>query len=149
MTGWRVGYAAAPDELLGAMLKVHQYTIMSAPTTSQWAALAALLQAEDEAQAMVAEYDRRRKLIVSGLNEIGLSCFEPRGAFYAFPSIAASGMSDNEFADRLLQEERVAVVPGSAFGEAGHGFVRCSYATAYEKIEEALERMHRFMRRHG
>jgi aminotransferase len=149
MTGWRVGYAAAPDELLGAMLKVHQYTIMSAPTTSQWAALAALLQAEDEAQAMVAEYDRRRKLIVSGLNEIGLSCFEPRGAFYAFPSIAATGMSDNEFADRLLQEERVAVVPGNAFGEAGHGFVRCSYATAYEKIEEALERMYRFMRRHG
>jgi aminotransferase len=149
MTGWRVGYAAAPAELLGAMRKVHQYTIMSAPTTSQWAALAGLLQAEGEMEAMIAEYDRRRKLIVSGLNQIGLSCFEPRGAFYAFPSVAASGMSDDQFAERLLQEERVAVVPGNAFGEAGRGFVRCSYATAYEKIEQALERMYRFMQRHG
>jgi aminotransferase len=149
MTGWRVGYAAAPAELLGAMRKVHQYTIMSAPTTSQWAALAGLLQAEDEMEAMIAEYDRRRRLIVSGLNEIGLSCFEPKGAFYAFPSIAASGMSDDQFAELLLQEERVAVVPGNAFGEAGRGFVRCSYATAYEKIEQALERMYRFMQRHG
>ena len=149
MTGWRVGYAAAPGELLGAMRKVHQYTIMSAPTTSQWAALAGLLEAEEETESMVAEYNRRRKLIVGGLNEIGLSCFEPRGAFYAFPSIAASGMGDDEFADLLLQEERVAVVPGNAFGEAGRGFVRCSYATAYEKIEEALERLYRFMQRHG
>jgi aminotransferase len=98
---------------------------------------------------MVAEYDRRRRLIVRGLNEMGLVCFEPRGAFYAFPSISVSGMDDEEFAERLLSEERVAVVPGSAFGSAGRGFVRCSYATAYEKIEEALERMHRFLRRHG
>lgn len=149
MTGWRVGYAAAPGELLGAMRKVHQYTIMSAPTTSQWAALAGLKGAEAEMEAMVAEYDRRRQLIVGGLNEIGLDCFEPLGAFYAFPSIAATGMSDEEFADRLLQEERVAVVPGGAFGQAGRGFVRCSYATAYEKIEQALERMYSFMRRHG
>jgi aminotransferase len=149
MTGWRVGYAAAPAELLGAMRKVHQYTIMSAPTTSQYAALAGLLHAEKEMDEMVAEYDRRRKLIVGGLNEIGLNCFEPKGAFYAFPSIAASGMTDEEFAENLLQEERVAVVPGNAFGEAGRGYVRCSYATAYEKLEEALERMHRFMRRHG
>ena len=149
MTGWRIGYAAAPAELLGAMRKIHQYTIMSAPTTAQWAALIGLRQAESEMEAMVAEYDRRRKLIVSGLNEIGLSCFEPRGAFYAFPSIAASEMSDEEFAESILQEERVAVVPGGAFGEAGKGFVRCSYATAYEKIEEALERMYRFMQRHG
>ncbi len=149
MTGWRVGYAAAPGELLGAMRKVHQYTIMSAPTTSQWAALEGLLQAEGEMEAMIAEYDRRRRLIVSGLNEIGLSCFEPKGAFYAFPSVAASGMSDDQFAEILLQEERVAVVPGNAFGEAGRGFVRCSYATAYEKIEQALERMYRFMQRHG
>ena len=149
MTGWRVGYAAAPGELLGAMRKVHQYTIMSAPTTSQWAALAGLLQAENEMDAMVAEYDRRRKLIVGGLNQIGLSCFEPNGAFYAFPSVAATGMSDEQFAELLLQEERVAVIPGNAFGEAGRGFVRCSYATAYEKIEEALERLYRFMQRHG
>lgn len=149
MTGWRVGYAAAPGELLGAMRKVHQYTIMSAPTIAQWAALAGLLEAEEEMEAMIAEYDRRRKLIVPGLNEIGLSCFEPKGAFYAFPSVANSGMSCGEFAELLLQEERVAVVPGEAFGEAGRGFVRCSYATAYEKIEEALERIHRFMRRHG
>lgn len=149
MTGWRVGYAAAPSELLSAMRKIHQYTIMSAPTTSQWAALAGLENGEEETRAMVAEYDRRRKLIVNGLNEIGLSCFEPKGAFYAFPSIQATGMSDDEFADTLLQEERVAVVPGNAFGEAGRGFVRCSYATAYEKIEQALERLYRFMQRHG
>jgi aminotransferase len=149
MTGWRVGYAAAPGELLDAMRKVHQYTIMSAPTVSQWAALAGLLYCEDDTEAMIAEYDRRRQLIVKGLNEIGLRCFEPRGAFYAFPSIAATGMDEEEFAEALLQEEKVATVPGSAFGEAGRGFVRCSYATAYEQIEEALERMYRFMQRHG
>jgi aminotransferase len=149
MTGWRVGYAAAPAELLDAMRKVHQYTIMSAPTVSQWAALAGLLYCEEDTEAMIAEYDRRRKLIVKGLNEIGLTCFEPRGAFYAFPSIAASGMDEEEFAEALLEEERVATVPGSAFGEAGRGYVRCSYATAYEQIEEAMERMYRFMQRHG
>jgi aminotransferase len=149
MTGWRVGYIAAPAALLGLMRKVHQYTIMSAPTPSQHAALAALREGEPYVQRMVAEYDRRRRLIVAGLNEIGLRCFEPQGAFYAFPSVVASGMDENEFAERLLQEERVAVVPGSAFGEAGRGFVRCSYATAYEKIEQALERMRRFLRRHG
>ena len=149
MTGWRVGYMAAPAALLGPMRKVHQYTIMSAPTPSQHAALAALREGEPYVQRMVAEYDRRRRLIVAGLNEIGLHCFEPQGAFYAFPSVVASGMDENEFAERLLQEERVAVVPGSAFGEAGRGFVRCSYATAYEKIEQALERMRRFLRHHG
>ena len=149
MTGWRVGYMAAPAALLGSMRKVHQYTIMSAPTPSQHAALAALREGEPYVQRMVAEYDRRRRLIVAGLNEIGLHCFEPQGAFYAFPSVVASGMDENEFAERLLQEERVAVVPGSAFGEAGRGFVRCSYATAYEKIEQALERMRRFLRHHG
>jgi aminotransferase len=131
------------------MRKVHQYTIMSAPTTAQWAALAGLKEAEAEMEAMIAEYDRRRKLIVGGLNEIGLTCFEPKGAFYAFPNISASGMTDEEFAEQLLEEEKVAVVPGNAFGEAGRNYVRCSYATAYEKLEEALERMHRFMRRHG
>ncbi len=149
MTGWRVGYAAGPAEILGMMRRVHQYTIMCAPTVSQYAALAALEVGEPYVQEMRAEYDRRRRLIVNGLNELGLTCVEPQGAFYAFPSIAITGMDENEFAERLLEEERVAVVPGSAFGEAGRGYVRCSYATAYEKIEEALERLHRFVQRHG
>lgn len=148
MTGWRIGYAAAPAPLLAAMRKIHQYTIMSAPTTAQAAAVEALEHGEEHVQRMVAEYDRRRRRIVSGLNELGLPAFEPRGAFYAFPSIAAAGMDDETFAQKLLEEEKVAVVPGSAFGADG-GFVRCSYATAYEKIEEALERMRRFMERHG
>ncbi|GAB4565678.1 MAG: aminotransferase class I/II-fold pyridoxal phosphate-dependent enzyme [Anaerolineae bacterium] len=149
MTGWRIGYAAAPAELLAPMRKVHQYTIMSAPTTAQYAALTALSNGDEPVQEMVAEYDRRRRLIVNGLNSIGLPCFEPRGAFYAFPSIAHSGMTDEEFAERLLLEEQVAVVPGSAFGAGGEGYVRCCYATSYEKIEMALERMARFVRRHG
>lgn len=149
MTGWRIGYVAAPAELLTPMYRVHQYTIMSAPTVAQYAALAALQIGAPHVEEMVAEYDRRRRLIVDGLNNIALTCFEPRGAFYAFPSISASGMNDDEFAETLLSEEHVAVVPGSAFGSAGSGFVRCAYATAYEKIEEALDRLHRFMRRHG
>ncbi|MEE8392109.1 MAG: aminotransferase class I/II-fold pyridoxal phosphate-dependent enzyme, partial [Anaerolineae bacterium] len=149
MTGWRVGYIAAPAEILSMMHLVHQYTIMCAPTVSQYAALAALREGEPHVQEMVAEYDRRRRLIVDGLNEIGLKCFEPQGAFYAFPAIEITGMDENEFAEKLLHEERVALVPGSAFGEAGKGYVRCSYATAYEKIEEALERLQRFVRRHG
>jgi aminotransferase len=149
MTGFRVGFALAPPPLSAAMRKVHQYMIMSAPTVGQHVALAALNQAEDAVQAMIAEYDRRRRLIVGGLNDIGLTCFEPQGAFYAFPSINVTGMDDDVFAETLLEEERVAVVPGSAFGESGRGFVRCSYATAYEQIEEALERMQRFTRRHG
>jgi aminotransferase len=149
MTGWRIGYTVAPPALLAAMRKVHQYTIMSAPTTAQVAALRGIREAEDDVEAMRAEYDRRRRLIVSGFNELGLSTFEPRGAFYAFPNITATGMDDSTFAETLLQEERVAVVPGSAFGPSGVGFVRASYATAYEKIEEALERLHHFMQRHG
>jgi len=149
MTGWRVGYAAGPAEILGMMRRVHQYTIMCAPTVSQYAALAALEQGEPHVEEMRVEYDRRRRLIVDGLNDIGLSCAEPRGAFYAFPSIGVTGMDENAFAETLLQEERVAVVPGSAFGQAGTGYVRCSYATAYEKIEQALERIRRFVRRHG
>ena len=149
MTGWRIGYAAAPADVLGAMRKVHQYTIMSAPTTAQLAALEALRSGEAAVQEMRAEYDRRRRLIVDGLNSLGLTCFEPRGAFYAFPSIAVAGMTDEQFSERLLMEEKVACVPGNAFGRCGAGFVRCSYATAYEKIEEALERMARFVRRHG
>ena len=149
MTGWRLGYAGAPAELLAAMRKIHQYTIMSAPTTAQAAALAALDGGAQHVRAMVSEYDRRRRLIVGGLNTLGLDTFEPRGAFYAFPSVAKSGMDDNTFAEKLLLEEEVAVVPGSAFGASGAGFVRCCYATAYEKIEIALERMERFMRRYG
>lgn len=148
MTGWRIGYAAAPAAILEAMRKIHQYTIMSAPTMSQIAAIEAIKNGDEHVSDMVTEYDRRRRLIVAGLNELGLSTFEPRGAFYAFPSIAASGMDDETFAETLLQEEKVAVVPGNAFGADGQ-FVRCSYATAYEKIEQALERMQRFMQRHG
>ena len=149
MTGWRLGYAAASAELLGAMRKVHQYTIMSAPTTAQAAGLEALQTGEPYVEAMVTEYNRRRRLLVDGLNTLGLECFEPKGAFYAFPSVARSGMEDEEFAEALLGEEEVAVVPGSAFGASGTGYVRMVYATAYEKIEEALNRMERFMRRHG
>ncbi len=149
MTGWRIGYACANPELLAAMRKVHQYTIMSAPTTGQAAALTALLEGEKHVEQMRQEYDRRRRLIVDGFNTLGLDCFEPRGAFYAFPSISASGMSSDDFAMRLLDEEEVAVVPGDAFGPSGAGFVRASYATAYEQIEEVLNRLERFMRRHG
>jgi aminotransferase len=149
MTGWRIGYMAAPAELLAAARKVHQYTIMSAPTMAQMAALIALRDGEMHVQRMVAEYDRRRKLIVSGLNSLGLDCFEPRGAFYAFPSVAKTGLSDDEFAEKLLAEEQVAVIPGNAFGAGGEGFVRMCYAQAYEKIEQALERIHKFMLRYG
>jgi aminotransferase len=148
MTGWRIGYAAAPKEIIAGLVRVHQYTIMSAPTTAQDAAIEAL-KSDSYVDEMVAEYDRRRKLIVGGLNRLGLTTFEPRGAFYAFPNIQASGMDSETFAEKLLHEERVAVVPGDAFGAGGTGFVRCSYATAYEKIEEALRRMEKFMERHG
>jgi len=149
MTGWRVGYVAAPRDIAGAIYKVHQYAIMCAPTPSQYAALEALRHGEPDVQAMRAQYDRRRRVLVDGLNDIGLTCFEPRGAFYAFPSIAASGLPCEEFSERLLFEEKVAVVPGTAFGSCGDGHVRCCYATSLEQIEEALERMRRFARRWG
>jgi aminotransferase len=149
MTGWRIGYACAPRDILQGMLRVHQYTIMSAPTTAQDAATEALKIGEPHVQEMVAEYDRRRRLIVSGFNRLGLTTFEPRGAFYAFPNITASGMDEETFAETLLKEESVAVVPGSAFGPGGEGFVRACYATEYSQIEEALRRMERFMSRHG
>jgi len=149
MTGWRIGYSAAPSAISAGMRKIHQYTIMSAPTMAQMAALRALQNGNSFVKDMRDEYDRRRKLIVGGMNQLGLSTFEPRGAFYAFPSVAASGLDDEAFAEKLLEEERVAVIPGSAFGKSGAGFVRCSYATAYEKIEEALHRIERFMHRHG
>lgn len=149
MTGWRIGYVCAPAELLGATRKVHQYTIMSAPTTGQAAAVVALKHGEEHVQRMVAEYDRRRKLLVGGLNSLGLDCFEPRGAFYAFPSIKKSGMSDDQFCETLLTEEQVACIPGGAFGVGGEGFARMCYATSFEKIEKALDRLHAFMQRHG
>ncbi|PJF45128.1 MAG: aromatic amino acid aminotransferase [Phototrophicales bacterium] len=148
MTGWRVGYVTANADFIAAMRKVHQYTIMSAPTVSQFAALEAL-KCEEDVLAMVAEYDRRRQLLVKGLNELGLTTFEPRGAFYAFPNVSASGMDGDTFSERLLYEEHVAVVPGGAFGESGKNFVRACYATSYEQIEQALERIYRFMQRHG
>jgi aminotransferase len=149
MTGWRIGYACGPADIIKGMVRIHQYTIMSAPTMAQDAGLEALTNGEKHVQEMVAEYDRRRMLIVNGLNRLGLTTFEPRGAFYAFPRILASGMDDETFAEKLLLEEHVAVVPGNAFGKGGEGFVRCSYATSYEKIEEALRRMEKFMSRYG
>ncbi|MBI1298056.1 aminotransferase class I/II-fold pyridoxal phosphate-dependent enzyme [bacterium] len=151
MTGWRIGYAAGPADLLGAMRKIHQYLIMSAPTAGQAAALSALTDptAEDAVLEMVGSYDARRRTIVNGLNSMGLDCFEPKGAFYAFPSIRRTGMDEHEFAERLLLEEKVAVIPGSGFGQGGAGHVRCAYAGSMENIEKALERMQRFMQRHG
>ena len=149
MTGWRIGYACAPEDLIKGLVRIHQYTIMSAPTTAQDAAIEALKTGEPYVQEMVAEYDRRRRLLVSGLNRLGLKTFEPRGAFYAFPNIRASGMDDETFAEKLLLEEHVAVVPGNAFGPGGDGFVRACYATSYEQIEEALRRMEKFMSRYG
>ena len=144
MTGWRVGYAAAPAHILEAMLKVHQYAIMCAGTAPQEAALEALRHGEADVQVMHEDYTRRRRMFVDGLNRIGLTCCEPRGAFYAFPYIGDRGMSDEEFSEKLLFEEKVAVVPGSSFGAAGNGYIRCAYCTAYDKLEEALVRIERF-----
>jgi aminotransferase len=148
MTGWRIGFAAAPKEIISAMTKIHQYTIMSAPTMAQVAAIEALKSGEASVAEMVEDYNRRRKIIVRGLCDIGLSCFEPKGAFYAFPSIKSTGMTSEDFSEKLLVEEKVAVVPGSAFGACGEGYVRCCYATSLSEIEEALRRMERFVRRH-
>ena len=149
MTGWRIGYACGPADIIQGLVRIHQYTIMSAPTTAQDAALEALKSGNSYVEEMVTEYNRRRKLLVAGLNRLGLTTFEPRGAFYTFPNIKASGMDDETFAESLLKEEGVAVVPGNAFGPGGDGFVRACYATEYSKIEEALHRMERFMSRHG
>jgi aminotransferase len=149
MTGWRIGYAAGPADIIKGMVRIHQYSVMSAPTTAQDAAMEALASGEEYVQQMVAEYDRRRRLMVSGFNRLGLKTFEPKGAFYAFPNISASGMDDETFCQRLLEEEHVAVVPGNSFGPGGEGFVRACYATSYEKIEEALRRMEKFMTRYG
>jgi aminotransferase len=148
MTGWRIGYAAASKEVIAAMFKIHQYTIMCAPTMGQVAAIEALKSGEDSVTEMVEDYNRRRLVMVKGLNKIGLPCFEPRGAFYAFPSIKGTGMLSEEFAEKLLFEEKVAVVPGSAFGQGGEGYVRCCYATSLAEIEEALLRMGRFVKKY-
>jgi aminotransferase len=145
MTGWRIGWVAAPAGILEGLVKVHQYGIMSAPTVAQDAALAAILEGEADVERMRAEYDRRRRLLVDGLNTLGLATFEPKGAFYAFPRITSTGLDDETFAERLLNEEHVAVVPGSAFGPSGAGHVRMCYATSYEGLEEALRRIGRFV----
>jgi aminotransferase len=149
MTGWRIGYAAAPKEIISAMTKIHQYTMMCAPTMGQEAAIEALKSGEDSVKEMVDDYNHRRLVIVKGLCDIGLSCFEPRGAFYAFPSIKRTGMTSEEFASKLLTEEKVAVVPGNAFGDRGEGYVRCCYATSLSDIEEALSRMKRFVNKYS
>jgi aminotransferase len=148
MTGWRVGWLCAPAHILEGIVKVHQYGIMSAPTIAQDAALVALVEGEPAVEAMRAEYDRRRRLLVDGLNRLGLPTFEPRGAFYTFPRISSTGMTSDEFTEALIQEEAVAVVPGNAFGPSGEGHVRACYATSYEKLEEALDRIGRFVERH-
>ena len=148
MTGWRLGFAAGNREIIAAMTKIHQYTIMSAPTMAQVAALEALKSGETDVAEMVSDYNRRRLFIVNGLNEIGLPCFEPKGAFYAFPSIKSTGMSSEEFSEKLLVEEKVAVVHGTAFGPSGEGYIRCCYATSLTDIEEALTRMKRFVKKH-
>jgi len=145
MTGWRIGYAASTPEIIGAMLKIHQYTMLCAPITAQMAAIEALKNGREDMLAMVKEYDRRRRLIVKGLNALGLDCIEPKGAFYAFPSIKSTGMSSEEFAEKLLKEQKVAVVPGNVFGACGEGFIRCAYATSRDVIKEALERMETFV----
>ena len=147
MTGWRIGYVAAERRFIQALAKIHQYTMLSAPTIAQMAAIEALKNGEAEVEKMVQEYNRRRRFMVRRLNEIGLSCFEPKGAFYAFPSIKVTGMSSEEFAEKLLLEEKIAVVPGTAFGACGEGFVRCCYATSLSNIEEALRRIDRFVRK--
>ncbi len=149
MTGWRVGYTAANPDFTEAMLKVHQYTMMCAPIMGQIAAIEALKESNNqEVEDMLAEYDRRRRVIVKGFRDLGLSCFEPKGAFYTFPSIQSTGMTSEEFAEGLLKEEKVAVVPGSVFGKSGEGYIRCCYATSMPEIEEALKRMGRFISKH-
>lgn len=145
MTGWRLGYACAPEDILEQMLKIHQYAIMCAPTTSQYAAVEAVRNGDADVEAMRDEYNGRRRYLVKRLREMGLTCFEPYGAFYAFPCIRKFGMTSDEFATRMLQEEKVVVVPGTAFGECGEGFLRISYAYSLHKLKEALDRMEGFI----
>lgn len=148
MTGWRLGYAAAPEAVTAQMTKIHQFAIMSAPTTSQYAAVEALRSCAEDVAAMRDQYDMRRRLLVDGLNRLGLTCFEPEGAFYVFPSIRITGMKSLEFCEKLLEEERVAVVPGDAFGACGEGFVRISYSYSINHLMESLKRIGSFMERH-
>ncbi|MDH7569673.1 MAG: aminotransferase class I/II-fold pyridoxal phosphate-dependent enzyme, partial [Armatimonadota bacterium] len=147
MTGWRMGYAAGPAEIVQAMTKIHQYTMLCAPITAQMAAIEALKNGQRARAEMIHQYDQRRRLIIGGLNRIGLPCFPAKGAFYAFPSIEGTGLDCEEFAERLLHEERVAVVPGNAFGLGGDGHIRCAYAASVAHIEEALRRIERFLKR--
>ena len=148
MTGWRLGYAMGPERIIKLMTKVHQYGIMSSPTTSQYAAIEALRSCDEDVERMREEYNYRRRVIVDGFRNMGLSCFEPYGAFYVFPCIKRTGMTSEEFCNRLLEEEKVAVVPGNAFGDCGEGFIRCSYAYSIENIEEALKRIGRFVEKY-
>ena len=145
MTGWRLGYACGPTPVMEQLTKIHQFAIMCAPTTSQYAAVEALRNGDEAVAAMLEEYDMRRRLIVNGFNKLGLSCREPKGAFYAFPCIRSTGMSSEEFCEKLLYSEKVAVVPGTAFGESGEGFIRASYCHSTEHILEALKRIERFL----
>ncbi|MBO7515609.1 MAG: aminotransferase class I/II-fold pyridoxal phosphate-dependent enzyme [Lachnospiraceae bacterium] len=147
MTGWRLGYAAGPQLILEQMTKIHQFAIMCAPTTSQYAAIEALKNGDDDVARMRDAYDQRRHFVLSRLHEMGLQCFEPYGAFYAFPNIARFGLTSDEFATRFLQEEKVAIVPGTAFGDCGEGFLRLSYAYSIENLKEALGRLERFVQR--
>ncbi len=146
MTGWRMGYACAPAPIIAQMTKIHQFAIMSAPTTSQYAAIEAVKNGDGDIEKMLAEYDMRRRLMVGGFNKIGMSCFEPKGAFYAFPSVKISGMDSESFCEALLREKKVALVPGNAFGESGEGFVRASYCYSTDHIKEALSRIGDFLR---
>jgi len=147
MTGWRLGYAAGNREIIAAMTKIHQYTMLCAPIMAQKAGIEALKSGEPDIQEMVSDYNRRRLLMLKGFNSIGLNCYEPKGAFYTFPCIKATGMSSEDFSEKLLNEEKVLVVPGTAFGDHGEGFVRCCYATSMPEIEEALSRIKRFVNR--
>lgn len=146
MTGWRLGFACGPKELIAPMVKIHQYAIMCAPTTSQYAAIEALRSCDEDVKVMREEYNRRRRLMVNGFNKIGLECREPKGAFYAFPSIKSTGLTSEEFCQKLLESQKVAVVPGNAFGESGEGFVRASYCYSVEHIKEALVRIEKFLK---
>lgn len=149
MTGWRLGYAAGPAPLVKVMTKIHQSCIMSAPTTSQYAAITALRQCDDQIEMMRDEYNRRRRYVVKALNEMGLTCFEPRGAFYVFPSIQISGLTSSEFCERLLREKEVAIIPGSAFGASGEGYARISYAYSVDHLQTAMKRIREFLTEHG
>ncbi len=148
MTGWRLGYAAGPENIIEQMIKIHQFAIMCAPTTSQYAAIEALKNGDSDVEMMRDAYDQRRRFLVHALREMGLDCFEPYGAFYVFPCIKSLGMTSDEFATALLKEEKVAVVPGTAFGDCGEGFLRISYAYSIENLKVALERMERFVKKH-